>query len=49
MKKLFVILLFWIPILSVAQTFTDSNLPIVVIETDGHVTIPDEPKVLGTM
>ena len=32
-----------------AQTFTDSNLPIVVIETDGHVNIPDEPKVLGTM
>lgn len=26
-----------------------SNLPIVVIETDGGVTIPDEPKVLGTM
>ena len=49
MKKLFVILLFWIPILSVAQNFTDSNLPIVVIETDGHVNIPDEPKVLGTM
>ena len=32
-----------------AQTFTDSNLPIVVIETDGGVAIPDEPKVLGTM
>ena len=32
-----------------AQTFTDSNLPIVVIETDGGVNIPDEPKVLGTM
>ena len=37
------------PLLSVAQSFTDSNLPIVVIETDGHVNIPDEPKVLGTM
>ena len=49
MRKLLVILVFWIPILSVAQTFTDSNLPIVVIETDGHVNIPDEPKVLGTM
>ena len=36
-------------LLSVAQNFTDSNLPIVVIETDGHVNIPDEPKVLGTM
>ena len=32
-----------------AQILTDSNLPIVVIETDGGVTIPDEPKVLGTM
>ena len=31
------------------QILTDSNLPIVVIETDGSVTIPDEPKVLGTM
>ena len=49
MKRLIVILLLLIPLLSVAQTFTDSNLPIVVIETDGHVNIPDEPKVLGTM
>lgn len=32
-----------------AQILTDSNLPIVVIETDGGVPIPDEPKVLGTM
>ena len=32
-----------------AQTFTDSNLPIVVIETDGGANIPDEPKVPGTM
>jgi hypothetical protein len=32
-----------------AQNFTDSNLPIVVIETDGGANIPDEPKVLGTM
>ncbi len=29
--------------------FTSSNLPIVVIATDGGVGIPDEPKVLGTM
>lgn len=26
-----------------------SNLPIVVIETDGGIEIPDEPKVLGSM
>ena len=32
-----------------AQNFTDSNLPIVVINTDNGATIPDEPKVLGTM
>ena len=32
-----------------AQILTDSNLPIVVIETDGGVNIPDEPKVSGTM
>jgi len=32
-----------------AQNFTDSNLPIVVIETDGGANIPDEPKVPGTM
>ena len=50
MKRYFVILalLLW-PLLSMAQTLTDSNLPIVVIETDNHVNIPDEPKVLGTM
>ena len=38
-----------IPLLSFAQILTDSNLPIVVIDTDGGVTIPDEPKVLATM
>lgn len=32
-----------------AQILTDSNLPIVVIETDGGVPIPDEPRVMGTM
>lgn len=42
---------FWLLMsLSVAaQSFTDSNLPIVVIETDGGANIPDEPKILGTM
>ncbi len=35
--------------LSMAQVFTDSNLPIVIIETDGGVPIPDEPKVLANM
>ncbi len=32
-----------------AQILTDSNLPIVVIETDGQVPVPDEPRVYGTM
>jgi hypothetical protein len=32
-----------------AQSFTDSNLPIVVIYTDGGVEIPNDPRVLGTM
>ena len=50
MKKLIVTLSFlWFSLLSMAQTFTDSNLPIVVINTDGGVAIPDEPKVLATM
>ncbi|MFN2313076.1 MAG: CotH kinase family protein [Bacteroidales bacterium] len=31
------------------QTLTDSNLPIVLISTDGGVTIPDDPKVKATM
>ena len=31
------------------QILTDSNLPIVVIETDNGVSIPDEPRVFGNM
>ena len=50
MKKHFLVFLSFILTFSVsAQNFTDSNLPIVVIETDGGANIPDEPKVLGTM
>ena len=48
-KNLLVILLFVLSLSVSAQNFTDSNLPIVVIETDGGVNIPDEPKVWGTM
>jgi hypothetical protein len=29
--------------------FTDSNLPIVIINTENGAEIPDEPKILGTM
>ena len=32
-----------------AQTFTDSNLPIVIINTDNGASIPDEPKVPAAM
>lgn len=31
------------------QTFTDSNLPIIVINTDNGVPIRDDPRVLATM
>jgi hypothetical protein len=34
---------------SAAQTFTDSNLPIVIITTDFNKLIPDNPRVLATM
>ena len=50
MKKYIIAVLLVFMVLAVkAQTFTDSNLPIVVIETDGGASIPDEPKVLATM
>ena len=32
-----------------AQTFSNSNLPIVIISTDNSVPIPDAPRVLGNM
>lgn len=32
-----------------AQQFTDSNLPIVLINTDGGVNVPDGPRVMGHM
>ena len=31
------------------QSFTDSNLPIILINIDNNSSIPDEPKVQGTM
>ena len=48
-KRFLVFLAFFLTFSVSAQNFTDSNLPIVVIETDNGATIPDEPKVLGTM
>ena len=32
-----------------SQTFTDSNLPIVIIETDNGAEIPDDPRIFGSM
>ena len=51
MRKILVsILAFTLLSLNVlAQNFTDSNLPIVVIETDNGANIPDEPKIPGSM
>jgi spore coat protein CotH len=53
MKRIFLhvllVLLVLMSLSGMAQNFTDSNLPIVVINTDNGVTIPDEPKVLATM
>jgi len=46
---IFIGLLFLTVIQSAAQTFTDSNLPIVIINTDGGVPIPDDPRVKANM
>ena len=48
-KIISVLFLLFITLTLWSQEFTSSNLPIVVIETDGGVNIPDEPKVLATM
>jgi len=42
-------LLFCIYVSSYSQSFTDSNLPIVLINTDGGVDIPDAPRVFADM
>jgi hypothetical protein len=34
---------------SYSQSFTDSNLPIILINTDGGVEIPDSPRILASM
>ncbi len=53
--KIFFIVLFSLSLSAIAQTFTDSNLPIVIITTDKDpntglpIEIPDDPKVLASM
>ena len=51
MKRFFILVCFFCLsyISSYSQSFTDSNLPIVLINTDGGVEIPDSPRVLATM
>jgi hypothetical protein len=51
MKHIFILTLFLFSLngLTRSQTFTDSNLPIVIINTDNAVAIPDSPRVLANM
>lgn len=44
-----IILLYCIYQPSYAQAFTDSNLPIIIINTDNGTEIPDAPKIPGSM
>jgi CotH kinase protein/Lamin Tail Domain/Secretion system C-terminal sorting domain len=45
--KLTIFLFISIP--AAAQTFTSSNLPIIIINTDNNVPVPDNPRVKATM
>ena len=51
MMRLFTLpgLLFCLCVSSYSQSFTDSNLPIILINTDGGITIPDSPRILADM
>lgn len=51
MRPLLIVILTVISLYSytAAQVFTDSNLPIVIVNTDNGVEIPDNPRVLGSM
>jgi hypothetical protein len=44
----YIFILTLLPVFLLAQSFTSSNIPIIIISTNG-VPIPDEPKVPGTM
>ncbi|MEP7372453.1 MAG: CotH kinase family protein [Chitinophagaceae bacterium] len=49
MKRIFLLLpLLWISGISNAQVFTSSNLPIIIINTNGQA-IPDDPKITADM
>jgi hypothetical protein len=49
LKLTFLIACVFSSFLANSQRFTDSNLPIVIINTENGAEIPDEPKILGTM
>jgi hypothetical protein len=51
MKNIYLLLCiqFGLHCLSFAQVFTESNLPIVIINTDSKVYIPDDPRVHASM
>src|SRR5512137_2256164 len=51
MKKFFFITYFFLIVSGNinAQSFTSSNLPIVIINTDGGAAIVDDPRVLAAM
>jgi hypothetical protein len=44
-----IIFLVCLSINATAQTFTDSNLPIIIVNTDGGKPVPDEPGILSDM
>ncbi len=44
-----IVLFFFLSLALKGQTLTDSNLPVVIINTDGGTAIVDEPKVKATM
>ncbi len=49
MKHQFLVIIPFCFSLSLFSQFTDSNLPIVIIETDNGAEIPNDPRIFGTM
>ncbi len=48
-KNYLVCAAFFMAFVAQAQTFTSSNLPIIIVNTDGGATIPDQPKIGANM
>lgn len=49
MKRFLILLLLCSVHSSLVAQFTDSNLPIVIIETDNNLEIPDQPRITASM